>query len=70
MLLPVQWGNKIIIEPMLFRFIDANWLRRTTLRELLLHVLKEDAPINHANLDMSSDIAGSLPNNHWEMPWG
>ncbi len=59
MLLSVRWDGKYIIEPMLYRF-DVTWLRRTTVRELLVHVLKEAAPINYASLDVADEILISV----------
>ena len=59
MLLSVRWNKKLIIDPILYRF-DVSWLRRTTVRELLLHVLQESAPINHAKIDNSDEISLSV----------
>ena len=42
-LLFVRWGSKFIIDPCLYRF-ETVWLRNTTVRELLVHVLTEVSP--------------------------
>jgi len=41
---------------MLYGF-DVCWMRRTTTRELLLHVLKESASINHCGIDNADEIS-------------
>ncbi len=56
MLFSVRWNGKFIIDPMLFRF-DINWLRRTTVLEILVYVLKEAAPIRHASIDDADEIS-------------
>jgi hypothetical protein len=56
MLLSVRWNKKLILDPILYRF-DVSWLRRITVRELLLHVLQESSPINHARIDNSDEIS-------------
>ncbi len=56
MLLSVRWDGKFVIERMLFEF-DVNWLRRTTVRDLHLHVLKEVAPLTHGSLDNADEIS-------------
>ena len=59
LLLSVRWDGKCIIDPTLFR-LDVSWLRRTTVRELLVYVLKEVAPKNRASLDDANDIMVSV----------
>jgi hypothetical protein len=39
----VKWGNKMILDPRIFLF-DVLWLRRATVRELLVRVLEEVDP--------------------------
>ena len=54
-MLSVKWEGRHIVYPSLYRF-DVFWLRRTTLRELLIHVLKmEEAP--HHVLDSGDSIS-------------
>ena len=59
MILSVRWIIKFIIYPMFYRF-DVCWLRRTTTRELLLHVRKEFVPNNHSSIDNADVISLSL----------
>ena len=51
--LSVRWDGKCIIDPTLFR-LDVSWLRRTTVRELLVYVLKEGEAIEE-------EVADPLP---------
>ena len=53
LLLFVKWGRKVLIEPSIYRF-DVHWLRRTIVRELLVHVVQEISP------DLSLEIADSI----------
>ena len=36
----VKWGSKHVVETSLYRF-DVSWLKETTVRGLLVHVLKD-----------------------------
>jgi hypothetical protein len=36
----VKWGNRHVVETSFYRF-DVSWLRETTVRELLVHILAE-----------------------------
>ena len=50
MLLSLQWDGKCIIDPTPFR-VDVSWLRRTTMRELLVYVFKEGEAIEEEAAD-------------------
>ena len=53
-MISVKWGRKLLIEPTIFRFEVHHWLRRTTLQELLVHVIGENNP------DLSLESADSI----------
>ena len=54
-LLSVRWGSKFIIDPCLYRF-ETVWLRQTTVRELLVHVLTEVSPYENFSLIKADEI--------------
>ncbi len=53
LLLSFKWGRKAMMEPSVCR-LDVHLLRRTTVRELFVHVLKE------ISFDLSLEMADSI----------
>jgi hypothetical protein len=58
-LLSVRWGSKFLIDPCLYRFETA-WLRHTTMRGLLEHVLSEVSPDKNYSLIKADEIMVSV----------
>ncbi len=54
----VKWGGRHIVYPSPYRF-DVFWLRRTTLRELLIHVLVMEVTPHHV-LDSGDSISVTM----------
>jgi hypothetical protein len=57
LLLYVKWGRKVLIEPEIVCF-EVHWLRRTTLRGMLTHVIEENNP--DLTLESADSIAVSV----------
>ena len=49
----VEWGSRQIVETSFFRF-DVSWLKETTLRGLLVHILAE------RNSNLCLDVADEI----------